>query len=401
MIKQYISMESEEICGYFVTEQQKKIWNIEINILVEFMRVCNKNNLKFFVAHGTLLGAVRHKGFIPWDDDIDVNMPRKDFDKLVKISKKEFEQPFFFQVVSNDKNSFSGTGKLRISSATGMDFQDIGINTNNGLFIDVFPMDGIIENEKKRKKQSKKVENYRGLLSAKIYGEKLDYYHEYEKKQWEKLIKKAKLFPKKYLIYKFNKWCKKYSKSETEREGIISFITDYTCCYWYKKDYEDLILLDFETIKVPAPKNYQRCLSIKWGDYMKMPDDNVKGKKHCDVIMDPDVPYAEYNIDKFMLEKIDFSKKIVIYGAGKLAEEFFMKYHDKIKIEGVYDSNIDKLGEDFFKMKIKNGKQLGISANKDVNIIIASMAFRDIEDSLRGKGFEKIYIYLPGRKYKL
>lgn len=183
MIKQYISMESEEICGYFVTEQQKKIWNIEINILVEFMRVCNKNNLKFFVAHGTLLGAVRHKGFIPWDDDIDVNMPRKDFDKLVKISKKEFEQPFFFQVVSNDKNSFSGTGKLRISSATGMDFQDIGINTNNGLFIDVFPMDGIIENEKKRKKQSKKVENYRGLLSAKIYGEKLDYYHEYEKKQ--------------------------------------------------------------------------------------------------------------------------------------------------------------------------------------------------------------------------
>lgn len=78
-----------------------------------------------------------------------------------------------------------------------------------------------------------------------------------------------------------------------------------------------------------------------------------------------------------------------------------MKYHDKIKIEGVYDSNIDKLGEDFFKMKIKNGKQLGMSANKDVNIIIASMAFRDIEDSLRGKGFEKIYIYLPGRKYKL
>lgn len=70
-----------------------------------------------------------------------------------------------------------------------------------------------------------------------------------------------------------------------------------------------------------------------------------------------------------------------------------MKYHDKIKIEGVYDSNIDKLGEDFFKMKIKNGKQLGMSANKDVNIIIASMAFRDIEDSLRGKGFEK-YIFI-------
>ena len=401
MIKQYVSMEPEEICGYFVTEQQKKIWNIEINILVEFMRVCNKNKLKYFVAHGTLLGAVRHKGFIPWDDDIDVNMPRKDFDKLVKLSKKEFEEPFFFQVVSNDKNSFSGTGKLRISTATGMDFQDIGANTNNGLFIDVFPMDGIIEDEKKRKKQSKKVESYRGLLLAKIYGERLDYYHQYEKDEWEKLTKKAKLFSQNYLIYKFNKWCKKYSNSTIEREGIISFITDYTCCYWYKEDYENLIMLDFETIKVPAPQNYQRCLSIKWGDYMKMPNDNVKGKKHGDVIMDPDIPYAEYNIDKFMLEKIESSTPNVIYGAGKLAEEFLKKYNGKIKIEEVYDSNIDKVGNEFFGKKIKNGKDLIKSMNKNVNIIITSMGFRDIEASLSCNGFEKIYIYLPGRKYKL
>lgn len=401
MIKQYISMESEEICGYFVTAQQKKIWNIEINILVEFMRVCDKNNLKFFVAHGTLLGAVRHKGFIPWDDDIDVNMPRKDFDKLVKISKKEFEKPYFFQVVSNDKNSFSGIGKLRISTATGMDIQDIGANTNNGLFIDIFPMDGIIENEKKRKKQSQKVEKYRGLLSAKIYGKKLEYYHHYEKKEWERLTQKASLYSKNYLIYKFNKWCKKYTNSKTEKEGIISFITDYECCYWYKEDYEELIMLDFETIKVPAPKNYQRCLKIKWGDYMKLPEDNVKGKKHCDVIMDPDVPFAEYNIKKFILEKIDVSKKNVIYGAGKLAEDFFLQYKDKIKIEEVYDSNIGKVGKNFFEIQVKSGRELILSENKDTNIIIASMAFKNIEDVLRDKGFEKLYIYLPGRKYKI
>lgn len=401
MIKQYVSIESEEICGYFVTEQQKKIWNIEINILVEFMRVCNKNKLKFFVAHGTLLGAIRHKGFIPWDDDIDVNMPRKDFDKLVKISKKEFEEPFFFQVVSNDKNSFSGTGKLRIATATGMDLQDIGTDTNNGLFIDVFPMDGIIEDEKKRKKQSQKVEVYRGLLSAKIYGKTLDYYHHYGKNEWEKLIKKSKLYSKSYLIYKFNKWCKKYTNSTTEREGIISFITDYECCYWYKEDYEDLIMLNFESIKVPAPKNYKRCLSIKWGDFMKIPDENAKGKKHCDVIMDPDVPYAEYNISKFMLENIDLSKKNIVYGTGKLAEEFIMKFRDKFKIEEVYDANINKVGKTFFETKIKNCKELLMSQNKTANIIITSMDFRSIEESLRESGFENIYIYLPGRKYKL
>lgn len=401
MIRQYVSMESEEICGYLVTKQQKKIWNIEINILVEFMRVCNKNNLKFFVAHGTLLGAVRHKGFIPWDDDIDVNMPRKDFDKLIRISKKEFDEPFFFQVVSNDMNSFSGTGKLRISSATGMDLQDIGADTNNGLFIDVFPMDGIIEDEKKRKKQSHKVEKYRGLLSAKIYGEKLEYYHHYGQNKWNDLVKKSKIYSKKYLIYKFDKWCKKYTNYATEREGIISFITDYECCYWYKKDYEELIMLDFESIKVPAPKNYKRCLSIKWGDYMKIPDDNVKGKKHCDVIMNPDIPYAGYNINKFLWKDIDFSKKNVLYGTGKIAEEFIKKYNNRIKIEEAYDGNVNKIGEIFGGLKIKNSNELLMSMNKDVNIIITTMDFQTIEENLKRKGFENIYIYLPGRKYKI
>ena len=132
-----------------------------------------------------------------------------------------------------------------------------------------------------------------------------------------------------------------------------------------------------------------------------MPNDNVKGKKHGDVIMDPDIPYAEYNIDKFMLEKIESSTPNVIYGAGKLAEEFLKKYNGKIKIEEVYDSNIDKVGNEFFGKKIKNGKDLIKSMNKNVNIIITSTGFRDIEASLSCKGFEKIYIYLPGRKYKL
>ena len=67
----------------------------------------------------------------------------------------------------------------------------------------------------------------------------------------------------------------------------------------------------------------------------------------------------------------------------------------------MYDSNIDKVGKKIFEIEVRSSEKLLMTTNKDVNIIITSMAFRDIEDSLRGKGFEKIYIYLPGRKYKL
>lgn len=399
MFKKYVSFEEEERCGYIVTKQQKKVWNIEINLLVEFMRVCDKNNLKYFVAHGTLLGAVRHRGFIPWDDDIDVNMPRADFEKLVAISRQEFQEPYFFQVFKTDKNSFSGIGKLRVSNATGMDIQDIGSKTNNGLFIDIFPMDGIQDDVVKRKRQSKKVERYRGLLSAKIYGKRYSYYHEYEAKEWDLLKRKSRFYSKNYLNYMFDKWCKKYTNIDCEREGIISFITDYECCYWYKEDYENLIMLDFESIKVPAPQNYDRCLRVKWGNYMEFPKEALKGKKHCDVIIDPDISYKDYEIKKFELDKIDTKRKTVLYGAGNLANEFITKYRDRFHITDVYDGNIEKIESKFGEMYVKGKDELIDKESKDINVIIAAMEFSSIEEMLIANGFENVYIYLPGRCY--
>ena len=87
----------EERNGYMVSSEMKKVWAVELDLLNEFARVCDKYRLKWFAHAGTMLGAVRHHGFIPWDDDIDVVMPREDYERLCSIGSSEFSRPYFFQ----------------------------------------------------------------------------------------------------------------------------------------------------------------------------------------------------------------------------------------------------------------------------------------------------------------
>lgn len=98
-MEQYIENMDEEVrCGHLVTAQTKRIWNIQLNLAARLLEVCKKHNLKIWCDGGTLLGAIRHKGFIPWDDDMDFAMMRKDFDILQKVATEEFSYPFFSKI---------------------------------------------------------------------------------------------------------------------------------------------------------------------------------------------------------------------------------------------------------------------------------------------------------------
>src|SRR3712207_3357568 len=90
-------LEEEIRCGYRVSAQMKRVWAVELDLLAKFVDVCERHELRYFLDSGTLIGAIRHQGFIPWDDDIDVSMPRKDYDKLWEIAQTEFSYPYFFQ----------------------------------------------------------------------------------------------------------------------------------------------------------------------------------------------------------------------------------------------------------------------------------------------------------------
>ena len=101
-----MNLEQEIICGYEVSAKMKRIWAMELNMVKRFVEVCDQYGLRYSIMGGTLLGAVRHRGFIPWDNDIDLAMPRKDFDKLLEIGPTAFEKPLFFQTPVTEQGRF-------------------------------------------------------------------------------------------------------------------------------------------------------------------------------------------------------------------------------------------------------------------------------------------------------
>lgn len=287
------NLDEEVRNGWTVTVNDKKIWCVELNIAKKLLEICNRHNLVCVSGGGTLLGAIRHNGFIPWDKDMDFLMPRDDYNKLCTEYADEFTKPYYFQTVQRETKWFRGHAKIRDSRTTCFGEIDKG-NTecNNGIYIDVFPMDG--EPNPSHKIKTKlfrfQVRLLRSLCFNATYGGRTGI-----KGIVLNLLTKLAGGEAKLLDRKFHKLCSKYSGDKSRKVRPLSF--DYSvggrCDFAW--DYNDIFkteLHQFENIEVPIGVGYDRCLSIQFGDYMQFPP--VNERFNDSEYRNPDMPYAEY-----------------------------------------------------------------------------------------------------------
>lgn len=290
-----IDIKEEIRDGYLVTQKTKKIWNIELDLLTQLLAVCKKYDLTCWVIAGTMLGAVRHKGFIPWDDDIDVALPRKDFQKLIEVAPNEFEYPYFLQTPRSDPYYYSSTIRLRNSETTGIISQDKKRKTNNGIYIDIFPLDSWPKDVKKQKRLVRGVWIYNKLLFDRQY---------LKPDSWKNklyfCINKFVFWLYRYekLLDNFDTYCSQYNDQNLD---MIAYVArgkvkkDGFRYAWSKEETTSTVYLDFENIQVPVPVGYISCLQKRYGDFMKFPPVEERGKWHADIIIfEPDTPYYEY-----------------------------------------------------------------------------------------------------------
>lgn len=143
----------------------EKVQNFSYDILKEFDKFCEKHNLTYFICAGTLLGAIRHGGFIPWDDDIDVSMPREDYDKLINEYEKLLPPNLILQYYKNTANYANSFAKITNKNTTIVEKSGFSDYSIHGVYIDIFPIDGAGKTYEKAVKRRKKASLYRTLIS--------------------------------------------------------------------------------------------------------------------------------------------------------------------------------------------------------------------------------------------
>lgn len=255
----------------YTKEELEKVKRVQLEILQEIIRLCNKYSLKWFTVAGTTIGAVRHNGFIPWDDDIDIGMLREDYDKFLEIAPKELAKGYVLAHYSVDKKVPHYFAKVRKDNTLFVEESSRKIKMHHGIFVDIFPHDKVPEDIYEARRHVKKMVRYNQLYinkSTTIPFNKANKYKYCINSCIKKIIKIFICgFSKEYFYTKLDKFVKKYNDTETEMvapSGFAEFIAK-------KSDIFPTIKMKFEDIEVEVPNNYDAILKQTYGNYMELP----------------------------------------------------------------------------------------------------------------------------------
>lgn len=263
----------------------KRVQQAELEILRDFISLCEENNITYFGIAGTAIGAIRHKGFIPWDDDIDVAMPREDHDRFVKIAKEQCSDKYCVMNGLENSNYPLLTTRWMLKGTKFIEEPLKNIDCPLGIFLDIYPLDKISDDEKEFKRQARKAFFYSKLLILRSIPFPVLGFSGFRAKVIHFICAIVHFLmvlfhvSKKWLYKKCLDVSTQYNSLEhTKRIDFLCDTTAYMNIH-YTEGLYPLKEFDFEDIKLKFPGNIQANLELEYGDYMQLPPEE-KRKNH-------------------------------------------------------------------------------------------------------------------------
>lgn len=270
------------------------IQSILLEIGIEIDRICKKHHLRYFISAGTLLGAMRHGGFIPWDDDIDFYMPREDYEKFLKIAPKELCDHYALRDFSVDKEEYGYCfAKVDDKRTTFIEKAPANYKYRGGVWVDIFPLDGTFNN-----KMLQRIHLFFIRKMVKLRNKS----YVFDKKQKLGLIHRFHL--KMLSIFFKGEWMcnvinsllqiKKYDQSEY----VANLVWGYGIKEIVPRDYyEPQGIIKFEGHFLASPHKIHQYLQQIYGDYMQLPPEEERISRHPIFFLDLKKPYGDFKYD--------------------------------------------------------------------------------------------------------
>lgn len=259
-------------------ELLKKIQPILLDMLKEIHRVCEENHIPYVLYRGTFLGAVRHQGFIPWDDDLDVAMVREDYEKFCRIASQCLNPQYCFQTWHTDEAYAQPFGKVRKRNTRYIEAKSAPLG-ENGFYVDVYPLDAAPEPMEARKALARKLLH---LYRIKLMKSGYTPWQEEEKVVWKKRIgylpyqAAALLVSNRHLVARYEHLVRQVPQGGQLYEQSALPKSYYFEAAWFR----ELEAYPFEDGFFPGPKDYDACLSALYGSYMELPPEGQRENRH-------------------------------------------------------------------------------------------------------------------------
>ena len=259
-------------------ELLRKVQLVQLEIAREVRRVCDENGIRYFLCFGTVLGAVRHQGFIPWDDDLDIGMVRSEYERFLKIAPEKLKPEYYLHTWHVDPEYALPFAKVRKRGTLYLEGKSTRLK-ENGFYIDIFPFDYLPADPAQKAALDKKLLN---LFRTKLMKSHYTPWMENGKIIWKKRIG--------YVYYQMKAALTTHEKLISEYESLVASFPENEDVYWQdpamrlrslKRSWcEELTQLPFEGENFRVSAKYDEMLTAIYGNYMQLPPEDQRENRH-------------------------------------------------------------------------------------------------------------------------